>query len=258
MLVCLNDMKLRLLLLHVPLRLYAKLWPITTRWCPLNWSIFYLLIGRINTKTWYRFCQCPPADCSLKVLPGNSIAPPGILKIQALPPTCTYMNDIRHAYVWPDTQKTLGYQTVTPTGRQPFLFKVPISPLFWSISIPHTLTNSSYIFNSTVKCWSTVFSELHSQRIHLPEHFRALHASFCWQAYTDADFIFQQDLPTLPNVPKAVWPEPHRESMGYCQEEDERHQYQQCRWREGCYQSNLGFHYTWEVPQADQFHATLY
>ncbi len=26
------------------------------------------------------------------------------------------------------------------------------------------------------------------------EMFRALHASFCWQAYGDADFIFQQDL----------------------------------------------------------------
>ncbi len=27
-----------------------------------------------------------------------------------------------------------------------------------------------------------VFSEVHSQRSHLPGHFRALHASFCWQA----------------------------------------------------------------------------
>ncbi len=35
-------------------------------------------------------------------------------------------------------------------------------------------------------CWSTVFSEVHSQRSHLPGNFRALHAF--------ADFIFQQDL----------------------------------------------------------------
>ncbi len=28
-------------------------------------------------------------------------------------------------------------------------------------------------------CWSTVFSEVHSQRSHLPGDFRALHASFC-------------------------------------------------------------------------------
>ncbi len=43
-------------------------------------------------------------------------------------------------------------------------------------------------------CWSTVFSEVHSQRSHLPGNFRALHASFCWKLYGDADFIFQQDL----------------------------------------------------------------
>ncbi len=28
-------------------------------------------------------------------------------------------------------------------------------------------------------CWSTVFSEVHSQHSHLPGNFRALHASFC-------------------------------------------------------------------------------
>ncbi len=28
-------------------------------------------------------------------------------------------------------------------------------------------------------CWSTVFSEVHSQHRHLPGNFRALHASFC-------------------------------------------------------------------------------
>ncbi len=28
-------------------------------------------------------------------------------------------------------------------------------------------------------CWSTVFSEVHSQRSHLPGNFRALHTSFC-------------------------------------------------------------------------------
>ncbi len=28
-------------------------------------------------------------------------------------------------------------------------------------------------------CWSTVFSEVHRQRSHLPGNFRALHASFC-------------------------------------------------------------------------------
>ncbi len=43
-------------------------------------------------------------------------------------------------------------------------------------------------------CWSTVFSEVYSQRSRLPGNFRALHASFCWQALCRCGFIFQQDL----------------------------------------------------------------
>ncbi len=35
------------------------------------------------------------------------------------------------------------------------------------------------------------------------------------------------------------------------------HQTQQCRWPEGRYQSNLGFHTTSAVPQTDHLHATL-
>ena len=34
---------------------------------------------------------------------------------------------------------------------------------------------------SRVICWCW-FTEVHSQRSHLPGHFRALHASFCWRA----------------------------------------------------------------------------
>ncbi len=123
-------------------------------------------------------------------------------------------------------------------------------------------------------CWSTVFSEVHSQRSHLPGNFRALHASFCWQALWRCRFHFLGGLGTCPNcqryqklvqwpwcycawlASKLAWPEPHRESMGYCQEEDGRHQTQQCRWPEGCYQSNLCFYTTSAVPQADCLHAT--
>ncbi len=123
--------------------------------------------------------------------------------------------------------------------------------------------------------WSTVFSEVHSQRSHLPGNFRALHASFCWQALWRCWFHFPAGLGTCPHcqryqklvqwpwcycawlASKLAWPEPHRESMGYCQEEDERHQTQQCRWAEGRYQSNLGFHTTSAVPQTDHLYATL-
>ncbi len=105
-------------------------------------------------------------------------------------------------------------------------------------------------------------------------NFRACHASFCWQASWRCWFHFPAGLGTCPHcqryqklvqwpwcycawlASKLAWPEPHIVSMGYCQEEDERHQTQQCRWPEGRYQSNLGFHYTWAVPQADHLHAT--
>ncbi len=118
------------------------------------------------------------------------------------------------------------------------------------------------------------FSEVHSQRSHLPGNVRALHASFCWEALWRYWFHFPAGFGTCPHcqryqklvqwpwcwcawlASKLAWPEPHRESMGCCQEEDERHQTQQCRWPEGRYQSNLGFHYTWAVPQADCLHAT--
>ncbi len=123
-------------------------------------------------------------------------------------------------------------------------------------------------------CWSTVFSEVHSQRSHLPGDFRALLASFCWQALWRCWFHFPAGLGTCPHcqryqklvqwpwcycawlASKLAWPEPHRESMGYCQEEDERHQTQQCRWAEGHCQRTLGFHTTSAVPQTDHLHAT--
>ncbi len=123
-------------------------------------------------------------------------------------------------------------------------------------------------------CWSTVFSEVHSQRSHLPGNFRALHASFCWQALWRCWFHFPAGLGTCPHcqryqklvqwpwcycawlASKLAWPEPHRESMGYCQDKDERHQTQQCRWAEGHCQRNLGFHTTSAVLQTDHLHAT--
>ncbi len=103
---------------------------------------------------------------------------------------------------------------------------------------------------------------------------KSSHASFCWQALWRCWFHFPAGLGTCPHcqryqklvqwpwcycawlASKLAWPEPHRESMGYCQEEDERHQTQQCRWAEGRYQRNLGFHTTSAVPQTDHLHAT--
>ncbi len=86
-------------------------------------------------------------------------------------------------------------------------------------------------------CWFTVFSEVHSQCSHLPGHFIALHASFCWQVLWRCWFHFPAGIGTCPHcqryqklvqwpwcycpwlASKHAWPEPHKESMGYCQEE---------------------------------------
>ncbi len=72
-----------------------------------------------------------------------------------------------------------------------------------------------------------------------PGNLRALHASFCWQALWRCWFHFPAGLGTCPHcqrnqklvqwpwcycawlASKLAWPEPHRESMGYCQEDDE-------------------------------------
>ncbi len=85
------------------------------------------------------------------------------------------------------------------------------------------------------RCWSTVFSEVHSQRSDLPGNFRALHASFCWQALWRCWFHFPAGLGACPHcqriqnmvqwpwsywawlASKLAWPEPHRESTRYCQ-----------------------------------------
>ncbi len=101
---------------------------------------------------------------------------------------------------------------------------------------------------------STVTADIYQEIL---EHFMLpsadkLYGAWCW-------FHFPAGLGTCPHcqsyqklvqwpwcycawlASKLTRPEPHRESMEYCQEEDERHQTQQCRWPEGRYQSNLGF-----------------
>ncbi len=59
-------------------------------------------------------------------------------------------------------------------------------------------------------CWSTVFSEVHSQCSHLPGNFRALHASFCWQALWRCWFHFPAGLGTCPHCQRyqklVQWP----------------------------------------------------
>ncbi len=99
----------------------------------------------------------------------------------------------------------------------------------------------------------------------ISEHFMLPSAD---QIFKDADFIFQQDLAPAHTAKstkrwlndqrqasKLTRPEPHRESTGYCQEENEKQETKTCRWAEGHCQRNLGFHTTSAVPQTDHLHA---
>ncbi len=128
-------------------------------------------------------------------------------------------------------------------------------------------------------CWSTVFSEVHSQRSLLPEHFKTLHASFCWEALWRCWFHFPAGLGTCTHCQRyqklvqwpwcyCAWlaskltrPEPHRESMRYCQEKNET----QWETPDSTMQMTRrplskqpGLHYTGAVPQADHLHAMLH
>ena len=55
-------------------------------------------------------------------------------------------------------------------------------------------------------CWSTVFSEVHSQRSVYQEILQTFMLPSADKLHGDADVIFQQDLapPTAPKVPKAA------------------------------------------------------
>ncbi len=101
------------------------------------------------------------------------------------------------------------------------------------------------------------------------EHFMLPSAD---KLYGDADFILQQDLaPAHTAKGTKSWFNDHGvtvldwpanspdltpvENLCRIVKRKMSHQNQQCRWPEGHYQSNLGFPYTWAVPQADCLHA---
>ncbi len=174
------------------------------------------------------------------------------------------------------TRRSFGPEPARVSGRvSGFRIQVdPWRPLAWSPvwSFPQSVMIWAAMSSAGVGplCFlkSTVNAAIYQEIL---EHF---HASFCWQALWRCWFHFPTGLGTCPHcqryqklvqwpwcycawlASKLAWPEPHRESIGYYQEEDERHQTQQCRWAEGHCQRNLGFHTTSAVPQTDHIHAT--
>ncbi len=97
-------------------------------------------------------------------------------------------------------------------------------------------------------CWAIVFYQVNAAIYQeILEHFMLPSAD---KLYGDADFLFQQDFSTCPQCQNHFqvvcwpwyycawlarqhsWPEPHMESMGYFQENDEKQSIQQSRWAE--------------------------
>ncbi len=114
---------------------------------------------------------------------------------------------------------------------------------------------------------STVNSAIYQEML---EHFMFPSAD---KLYEDADFIFQQDLaPAHTAKGTKSWFSDHGvtmldwlgnspdlnpvENVWGIVKRKMRHQTQQWRWPEGRYLSNLGFHYTRAVLQADCLHST--
>ncbi len=115
-----------------------------------------------------------------------------------------------------------------PTSLHPFTKK------FWSTSCFLLLTSFLKMLISFPAGFGTC--------PHCQKHQKLVKWPWCWCAWLAS---------------KLTRPEPHREYMGYCQEENEKQDTKKCRWAEGHCQRNLGFHTTSAVPQTDHLHATL-
>ncbi len=124
-----------------------------------------------------------------------------------------------------------------PTSLHPFTKKV------WSTSYFHLLTSFLKMLISFPAGFGTC--------LHCQKHQKLVKWPWCWCAWLTI---------------KCTIPELLRESMGYCQEENEKQETKKCRWAdelmswwaEGQCQRNLVFHTASAVPQTDHLHATPY
>ncbi len=110
---------------------------------------------------------------------------------------------------------------------------------------------------------STVYAVIYQEIL---EHFMLPSAD---KLYGDADFIFQQDLAPAHTAKgikswfndhgvtwlasKLAWPESHRFSIKKKMRDTRPNNADDLK---ATYPSNLGFHYTWTVPQTDCLHST--
>ncbi len=243
----------------------AALWGLSSKINSRNWVNF----TRNGLRLWSRHQEPPHTDVSRNlatvvirgVLPGLRRRRTGLLPSG---PKSSFQ--MRASFVFHLETKVLEYG-----GRvEKLIAQVAWSPVLsfhslWWFGVQCHLVLVHWVFlktNVTAPVYQYIF-----------EHFRLASAD---QLFKDADFIFQQDLAPAHTAKRTKswlndhgvgvldWPAnspdlnpiENRESMGYCQEENEKQETKKCRWAEGHCQRELGSHTTSAVPETDHLHAT--
>lgn len=148
-------------------------------------------------------------------------------------------------------------------------------PATWSTAALRGLLSKIHSRKATDQYWTwatnvTFPVTSHSTNNHLLRNPRAL--PFADKLYEDAGLFsirkwYWQIYQKLVQWPwwscswlarELSWPEPHREFMICCLEEDESHQTQQGWWPEGHDQSNLSFHKTYAVSLFHRLHSMVH
>ncbi len=180
-----------------------------------------ILLSKADSNTWESFTKS-----ELKLESVHQESPrSGIFRKRATKPLLKQKHRQKHLS-WAKEQKELDCCSVvqSPLFRWKYILYLIWKSRFQSLEEEWRGTESMLLEVqcevSTVSddlgcyvicwCWSTVFSKVHSQRSNLPEHFRALHAFFGWQALWRCGFHFPAGLGTCPHCQRyqklVQWP----------------------------------------------------
>ncbi len=150
---------------------------------------------------------------------------------EAHSPSC-----LKSSVKFPQSVMVWGAMSSAALGPMCFLKTNVTAPIYQEISKHFMLPSADQFFKDADSFSSRIWPCPHWQK-----HQKLVTWPWCWCAWLTS---------------KLTRPEPHRETMGYCQEENEKQETKTCRWAEGHCQRNLGFHTTSAVPQTDHLHAT--
>ncbi len=151
---------------------------------------------------------------------------------EAHSPSC-----LRPSVKFPQSVMIWDAMSSAGVGSLCFLKTNITAPVYQEILEHFMLPSADQLFK---RCWFH-FPAGFGTCPHCQKHQKLVKWLWCWCAW---------------QASKLTRPETHRESIGYCQEENEKQKTKKYRWAEGHCQRNLGFHTTSSVPQIDHLHAT--